>query len=87
MLSVGAAPLKSPYDYHYRPGESVDCRAKSDEQTARFLGGRRGQTWGTSFAAPNVTGLVALFLERHPGSSLHAVRALLARHALGRSRR
>ena len=55
VLSVGAAARPHPLDVEYWPGALVECRAMSDGQRARVLGGRLAPTWGTSFAAPNVT--------------------------------
>ena len=37
---------------------------------------------GTSFAAPHITGVVALIRQAHPGASLEQVREMLQAHAL-----
>ncbi len=81
VISVGSGRFDSPFDYCYRPDEAVECLAKGKQQLVRSLGGKKEITSGTSFAAPNITGIIALFLERYPGASLEEVRHLLATYA------
>lgn len=79
-LGVAAGRFTSIFDFEYLPEEGAECRAQGERQV-RWLGGPR-RLFGSSFAAPHITALVALFLERFPGSDLTQIRALLARHAL-----
>lgn len=81
VISVGLGDFDSPFDYAYRPGDAVECLAKGRNQRVRFLDGRIESVSGTSFAAPNITGIIALFLERYPEASLEDVRDLLSQYA------
>jgi subtilisin family serine protease len=82
VIGVDAAPFASPYEYRYRPDDALECEAWGIRQPVTGLGGRTAVASGTSVAAPNVTGIVALLLERHPGATLEQLRALLARYAV-----
>jgi subtilisin family serine protease len=83
VIGVAAGSFRSPFEYRYRPGEALEVEAWGVRQPVAGLGGRTVVATGTSVAAPNVSGIVALLLERHPAAGLDQVRALLARHALG----
>ncbi len=80
VLSVGMGPLKHAFQFYYRPDHAVECLAKG-RQRVRWLAGKTRLKVGTSFAAPNITGIVALLLERYPEATLADVRALLERYA------
>jgi subtilisin family serine protease len=81
VIGVDADHFPSPWHFRYRPGDAIECTASGHEQRLRWLGGREEVRSGTSFAAPHITGIIALVLQRHPGSSLEEVRAMLARLA------
>jgi subtilisin len=81
VIGVSAARFASPFEYHFRPEHAMECEAWGVEQPVRWIGGLRAVKDGTSFAAPNVAGIVALILERHPEATLDEVRELLARFA------
>ncbi|HEX8244778.1 MAG TPA: S8 family serine peptidase [Longimicrobium sp.] len=81
VIGVSAARFGSAYDYRYLPDEAMECQAWGVEQPVVWLGGREQVKHGTSFAAPNITGIVCLLLERHPGATLEEVRELLGKHA------
>jgi len=82
VIGVSAAKFESAYEYRYMPDEAMECQAWGVEQPVVWLGGQEQVKHGTSFAAPNITGIVCLLLERHPGATLEEVRELLARYAL-----
>lgn len=82
VIGVSAAKFESPYQYRYLPDEAHECQAWGVEQPVVWLGGEEQVKHGTSFAAPNITGIVCLLLERHPGASLEEIRELLARYAM-----
>ena len=79
-LGVSAGRFDNIYDFNYLTGQGLECRAQADRQV-RWLGGER-RVFGSSFAAPHISALVALILERHPGLDLDEVRSLLSRFAL-----
>ncbi len=79
-IGVRAKRLDDDFAYFYRPDEAAECVARGDGEV-RWLGGERRQVFASSFAAPRISALLALFLERHPGMRLEDARAWLARHA------
>ncbi|HET7230469.1 MAG TPA: S8 family serine peptidase [Longimicrobium sp.] len=82
VIGVSAAKFESPYHYRYLPDEAHECQAWGVEQPVVWLRGEEQVKHGTSFAAPNITGIVCLLLERHPGATLEEIRELLARYAM-----
>lgn len=81
VIGVAAARFGSPYDFRFRPEHAMECEAWGVDQRVRWIGGEWAVKQGTSFAAPNVAGIVALILERHPEATLDEVREMLARFA------
>lgn len=85
-LGVAGGEFANVHDYLYHPRQPIDCVAQG-RRRVRLLGGGRAEAFAASYAAPHVSALVALFLERRrrdgeerPG--LDAVRRSLARCAL-----
>jgi len=83
VIGVGAGDFRRPFDYSYQKNEATECLAKGGEQMVLWLKGQRVPRQGTSFAAPHISGIVALFLERHPHARLEDIRELLAQYATG----
>jgi subtilisin family serine protease len=81
VIGVEAGDFPSPWLFHHRPGAVVECTASGKDQRLRWLGGREEVMSGPSFAAPHITGIVALILKRHPGAGLAEVREVLGRLA------
>lgn len=82
VLGVGAARFSDPFTYRCFPGRALEWEAWGVDQPVTWMGGETVVTQGTSFAAPNITGIVALLLERHPGAGLEEIRGLLRRYAV-----
>jgi len=85
VISVGAGSLNSPFTFRYRSGDAIECVAKGHHESVTWLNGTQKDVSATSFAAPNITGIVALFLERYPRAGLETVRNLLDRFSLPES--
>lgn len=83
VIGVAMGVFRSPYEYRYRPDEALEVEAWGVRQPVATLGGRVVLTTGTSVAAPNVAGIIALLRQLHPGATLDRVRDLLAAHAVG----
>lgn len=82
VIGVDAERFDSPFSYRYRAGHAAECLAWGIEVPVLWLGGSSETRTGTSFAAPQIAGIVALLRERHPAASLEEVRGLLAEHAM-----
>jgi subtilisin family serine protease len=83
VVGVAAAAFDSPFSFRYRPDEALEVEASGVRQPVPGLDGGVTLASGTSAAAPYVSAIVALLLERHPNATLDEVRALLARFAVG----
>ena len=85
VIGVGSGKLRGLYDYHYRPGAAIECIARGDPQRVCWREPHEIMMGGTSFAAPHITGLIALILQAHAGASLKQVRDILRAHAMPES--
>ncbi|MBD0319633.1 MAG: S8 family serine peptidase [Gemmatimonadetes bacterium] len=82
VIGVDADAFDSPWHFRHRPGAAIECTASGRDLRLRWRGGTEEVMSGTSFAAPHITGIVALILQRHPGATLAQVRAMLATVAI-----
>ncbi len=78
VISVGADRAIQNFEYTWRPDEAIECITSGWELGSTEAIPRR---WGTSFAAPKITGKVALLLQKHPNADLEQIRMLLGQHA------
>lgn len=83
VIGVAMGIFRSPYEYRYRPDQALEIEAWGVRQPVVTLGGAIALSTGTSVAAPNITGIVALLRQLHPRATLERIRELLAAHAIG----
>jgi uncharacterized NAD-dependent epimerase/dehydratase family protein len=82
VIGVTGAAIHEPGGYYYRPGETIECVARGDEQRLCWLDGKHVFLSGNSFAAPHITGIIANWMEEEPGMTLPEVRQKLKENAL-----
>lgn len=82
VIGVGSGALLGPYDYYYRAGRPIECIARGDPQRVCWLEPKEIMMGGTSFAAPHITGLIALIRQAYPGACLQQIREILSNHAV-----
>jgi minor extracellular protease Epr len=83
VIGVAMGLFSSPFEYRWRPDQALEIEAWGVQQPVAALGGGIVLSTGTSVAAPNVSGIVALLRQLHPRATLEHVRELLAAHAIG----
>lgn len=82
VLGVAAAHFPGRLDFAYRPADAVECLGHGGWPVTG-LGGRQQGVFGASFAAPQITAIVARLLELFPRATLGDLQCLLAE--LGRA--
>ncbi len=80
-IGVAGGYFPNGHDFAYRPDDAVEAVAQG-RCRVRTVGGRYRWVDATSFAAPHLSGIVALLLERHPDADLAAMHGLLSRYAV-----
>ena len=81
VVGVTAGKVYGHYGYFYRVGEAIECVARGDAQRLCWLEPREVMIGGTSFAAPHITGIVALIREAYPQAKVEKVREILQANA------
>lgn len=83
VISVGSLiDLDHPLDFYFRLDDPMECLAMRGPHDVLWLDGETKSQSGASYGAPNVTGLIALLIERHGRMPLDDVRRHLRRLAL-----
>ena len=82
VIGVTGGKIYDRYGYYYRPGNTIECVARGDEQRVCWKDGREIMISGTSYAAPHITGIVALIREAYPNATPKEVREMLKANAL-----
>lgn len=82
VIGVRGGEVKGPHGYYYHSDDRIECMARGDAQRVCWLNKKEIMQQGTSFAAPHITGIVALLREVSPDAPLAAVRAMLKGNAL-----
>jgi subtilisin family serine protease len=77
VVTVDKTNIKRADQFFYRPGSLVEFVAKGQYSDLLWLGGQKKSGFGTSFAAPVATALLAKLLSVYPGLSPLAAKELL----------
>jgi subtilisin family serine protease len=77
VVTVDKTNIEPPDQFFYRPGSLVEFVAKGQYSDLLWLDGQRKSGFGTSFAAPVATALLARLLSIHSGLSPLAAKELL----------
>lgn len=77
VISVAATKTKDPFEYLYNPSPPVEFGAPGIDLKVAWLEGGWCVTTGNSFAAPHISGLVALICAKHPGLTPFQIKTIL----------
>ena len=77
VVSVAAGDSREPLTYYYNPSPPVEFGAPGIDIEVPWLNKSTCVTTGNSFAAPHLTGIIALILAKHPGLTPFHVKTLL----------
>ena len=66
LISVGNLPQGDSFTFVYHYGNRIELAAPGTNIRAPWAGGGHKTVTGTSFAAPHISGIVALILAKHP---------------------
>ncbi|HWP28177.1 MAG TPA: S8 family serine peptidase [Chloroflexota bacterium] len=77
VISVACHDQKDPFLFYYNPAPPVDFGAPGIDIQVPWRGGGYISTTGNSFAAPHISGIVALILSKHPGLTPFQVKTIL----------
>jgi len=82
VLGVTAGQLRGKYDYYFNKSRDIQFIARGDRQRLDWIHGTQIFLGGTSFAAPHVTAIIALILEKFPGIVITELMDLLTRYSV-----
>ena len=85
VLGVTGGKVHGIYDYYYDPDCPIQFVARGNRQRLNWINGQQVFLDGTSFAAPHITAIVALLLEKFPDISETDLSDLLVRYSLPKS--
>lgn len=77
VISVACHEEKDPFHFYYNPSPPVDFGAPGIDVEIAWQDGGYATMTGNSFAAPHITGIVALILEKHPDLPPFMVKTIL----------
>jgi len=80
-LTVASSTISDTRSSSSNYGSCVDLFAPGENITSAWTNGSNNVRSGTSFAAPHVAGVAALFLQRHPGASPGMVREAIEQNS------
>ena len=82
VFGVAGGKVSGKFDYFYDPHEKIQFVARGDRQRLNWLGGKQIFMGGSSFAAPHISGLIALIIEKYGGINFNDLTEILKRHSL-----
>ena len=77
VISVASHAGRDSRQFYYNPAGPVEFGARGIDVRVAWAGGGWLTATGTRYAAPHITGLVALLLAKHPGLNLTQVKIVL----------
>jgi subtilisin family serine protease len=77
VFSVAAHTGKDPFTFYYNPSPPVEFGALGIDVRVAWKDHQYLVSTGNSFAAPHITGIVALILSKHPGLTPFQVKTVL----------
>jgi subtilisin len=77
VISVAAHEGKHPLTYYYNPSPPVEFGAPGIDVEVAWNNGQYLTSTGNSFAAPHITGIVALIRAKHPDLTPFQIKTIL----------
>jgi subtilisin family serine protease len=77
VISVAANDSTDPFTYHYNPNPPVEFGAPGINVKVAWMNKQYATNTGNSFAAPAITGLVALIRAKHPNLTPFQIKTVL----------
>ncbi|MBI3967458.1 MAG: S8 family serine peptidase [Chloroflexi bacterium] len=77
VISVAGHSIAEPFTFYCNPTPPVEFGAPGIDVRVAWRGGSYVVTTGNSFAAPHITGIVALILSKHPDLTQYQVKTVL----------
>jgi uncharacterized NAD-dependent epimerase/dehydratase family protein len=77
VLGVCSGKIYDKFGYFYRENNPVELIARGDHQRVNWLNGQSNFISGSSFAAPHMSGIIALILQAFPDSNFGLVKNVL----------
>lgn len=77
VISVASHSTQDPYLYYYNPSPPVEFGALGMDVRLAWLNSDYITATGNSFAAPHISGIVALILAKHPHLTLFQLKTIL----------
>ena len=81
VIGVASGAGGGVHDYSFRSGAAIECVARGNLQRLCWLNHQERLKRGTSFAAPHITGIVALIRQVDPEAEIQQVRQILQANA------
>ncbi len=82
VFGVAGGKVSGKFDYFFDPHEKIQFVARGDRQRLDWLVGKQIFMGGSSFAAPHVSGLIALIIEKYDGITFNDLTEILQMHSL-----